>query len=357
MDKKSRSGISYLAIAVVGIATTCSIAIAQQAAVTAKSTTVITACGELFAIDSNADKMTAKTRTEIVQKRLDDALVAAKDRTPSAVKVQILNRNPVVTLDNYLIVTADGNSAARARLTQLQLAEKWADSIRQCLAHTDEVNKYISMLTGKFEKKVAVAETLEAGEVAVCPSEMLMPISLAAPIACDGAGLGDHVEAVITHDVPLRPKFDSYIPAGSRVLGEIKDANLYVPNKFAGKDGITVSFYEIRLPDGKTIPITGHIYGGLNDWRMVHIKPTTAEHVNSVVMEKDDAMYVNINLAPKNGVIVGGWKTAPVDEQTQTAFRRMVIKRHPGLLVPSGEPMMMQLSGTTSIAFARQSTL
>src|SRR5277367_5857197 len=86
-----------------------------------EQSTMISICGHLFEIDSNAAGMTAQERAQKVQLNLDNALVAAKNRSPSAVRVEVLNRNPVVTLDGFLVVTADGNSASRANMSQTRL--------------------------------------------------------------------------------------------------------------------------------------------------------------------------------------------------------------------------------------------
>lgn len=348
-----KNGKIALLLAAVGVLSAATVSLADQTQLVS-TTRVVTACGELFAIDSNADGMTAAERTAIVQKRLDEALIKSLHRVPEAVSVAVVNRNPSVLLDGKLIVTADHNSAARAGMTQMQLAQKWADSIRACMAHTAELDKYLAMLTGKFEVKQASAKTLGNDEVAVAPSEMLMPIELATPLSTEASLLGDRVEAVITHDVPLKPTFDTYIPAGSLVYGEVVDADQFVPNHYAGKDGFTVEFYEIRLPDGKKIPITAHILGGLNQWKLIHTKPTTAEHVKATSVAVQDNRIVTVDLNAKKGVITGGWKGTPVDEATQSSFRRACFKRFPGVVIPSGEPMLMQLSGTTTIAVSTQ---
>src|SRR4029077_1875388 len=100
----------------------------------AERATVMGACGKLFDVDANAAGITAQERAAIIQKNLDSAIIHAKNRTPSAVNVMVVNRNPVVTLDGFHIATADGNSAARHRTTQMQLAQEWANSIKFCLA-------------------------------------------------------------------------------------------------------------------------------------------------------------------------------------------------------------------------------
>jgi len=236
-------------------------------------TTIIGACGRLFSIDSNAAGLTAQERAAIVQKNLDNALVAAKNRNPEAVKVQMMNNNPIVTVDHFYIVTADGNSAARANMTQMDLAQKWADSIKFCLADAQAIDKYISMLTGKFAQKTTVSALTVNKDVAVAPRGMAFPVQLANTFATAGAEPGDSVQAVVSTDVPLGPNFTSYIPAGTVALGEVESATPYSVNHLAGRHAVTLSFFALKTPDGKEIPITGHIQGGVDSWRYVSINP------------------------------------------------------------------------------------
>ncbi len=326
---------------------------AAQAAETLLVTesTYITACGNLFKIDSNAAGMTAGERALKVQRNLDNALIAAKDRSPESVRVQIVNRNPVVTLDHYIIVTADGNSAARSGLTSMQLAQKWADSIRFCLADSAAISKYLAMLTGKYPlATIPVTGQLAGDEVVVAPSASLFPISLITPISTDTSAIGDHIEAVISHDVPLRTSYASYLPAGTIVSGEIAAANL--PNHYLGKNAFTINFYSMTTPDGKKIPIDAHVYGGANTWRQINIKPLFAECCKPGTTIKDST-FVTIHVNVAKGHIVGAWKGANVDESLNPDNRlpKLVFKRtfNP-TLVPAGEEMMLQLSATTVIA-------
>ena len=145
----------------------------------AETASIVGACGKLFEVDANAAGLTAQERAAIIQKNLDYAVVYAKNRAPSAVQVLVVNRNPVVTLDGFHIATADGNSAARNRMTALQLAQKWADSIKFCLADASAMDKYLSMLTGNYAQ-VAAAPRSEM--VAYVPAGTFLPIKLVTPI-------------------------------------------------------------------------------------------------------------------------------------------------------------------------------
>ncbi len=125
----------------------------------------------------------------------------------------------------------------------MQLAQKWvADSIRFCLADSAAISKYLAMLTGKYPlATVPLSGQLAGDEVVVAPSASLFPISLITPISSDTSAIGDRIEAVISHDVPLRTSYASYLPAGTIVYGEIAAANL--PNHYLGKDAFTINFF------------------------------------------------------------------------------------------------------------------
>jgi len=342
---------------------------------------MITACGDLFDIDSNAAGMTAEERAVKVQSNLDNALIAALNRTPAAVQVQYKNNNPIVTLDNYMIVTADGNSASRSNMTQLQLAEKWAKSIRMCLANTGEMDKYLAMLTGKFPAKKIASATMLRDEIAVAPAEMLFPIELVTPISTDTANVGDRIEAVISHDVPLLPSYSTYLPAGTLVIGSIEDALPYVPNHYAGKDAFTVNFFESRTPDGKRVPIDGHVYGSINSARRVSIKPLFAECCGNGATRQDNLALVRVHVTPAKGNIVGSWKGTAIEgplgdtkslrqlkglgldghttaQGLELGMPRLTFNRHLGpMVLPAGQPMLLQLSATTTIALSGGKTL
>ena len=340
------------------------VATAQETIVA--KTTIITACGKLFSIDSNAAGLSPEQRAAIVQKNLDNALIAAKSRLPGAVCVKMINRNPVVTLDNFYIVTADANSAERNHMTQLQLAQKWADSIRMCLADSQMVNNYIAMLTGSYGKKEKeISSAATSTDVAVMPWGSILPVQLSSDLLADAMRLGDPVQAVLSTDVPLGPHFNTYLPAGTIALGRLDDAAPFNCNNFAGKHALTLSFYALQTPDGKEIPINGHILGGANVWRYISVNPIQA----SCCLEKPMAKITSKEIAfgsdtmtevkssttcrgplAQKGTIVGAWRGLPVDHMTQEGFHRLLLTPSTGIAIGAGEPMMLQLSSSSSIA-------
>lgn len=342
--------MTAVSVAILGMA---QIPAAVSADTVVSKTTVMTAC-RLFDIDSNAGLLTPEQRVQIIQNRLDRALVNAKDLRPQAVTVREVNRNPVVLLDSQLIATADGNSADRNQMTQLQLAEKWADSIRMCLADADEVNKYISMLTGKFPVKD------EGGfrtrdEIAVLTPSTMIPLKLVSPISAFTASVGDKVEAVVSTNVPMGPSYTSYLPAGTVAMGEIIPAAQYTRGNYAGKESFTVQFYNLRTIDGKDIPIDGHILGALDQTRTIEIKPVTAA---SCLDGPPHAIHAfpetEHHLVPTKGYVVGAWKGTPIDELFVDNYPRAVFSRDLDVQLSAGEPLLLRLTSNTAIALAGQ---
>jgi hypothetical protein len=340
---------------------------AQAADVVATQTTTIFACGKLFDIQANAAGLTAAERSAIVQKNLDNALVAAKNRSPSAVNVVMMNRNPVVTLDGFLIITADGNSAARAQMTQMQLAEKWADCIRLCLSDKAAVESYLAMLTGNFKNKTSANTTSSAGlgnreDIAVAPREMTFPVQLLSTLQGVSAKPGDRVEAVLRSDVPFGPDFATYLPAGTRALGTLVYAKNYVPNNYGGKKALTPWFYSLRTTDGKDIPIDAYLVGDINQWQNMKTKPTEA--ISELTPgARESLTEENLPQTAVPGDVIGAWRGRAIVPSNSLGFvgepgYRTSNLQYNGLLlprdsfrtVPAGAHMLLQLAGTAEFA-------
>lgn len=309
-----------------------------------ESASVIGACGKLFDVDANAAGLTASERAAIIQKNLDNAIVKAHNRTPDAVQVSVVNRNPVVTLDGFHIATADGNNAARNNMSQLALAQKWADTIKFCLADAAAMDKYLSMLTGAY-KTVAVAPRQET--IAYAPAGMFLPVKMVTPIDSETSQIGDRVEAIISTDIPLRTsqaatQFEAYLPAGSVAIGQLQDSS----NSYLGKNALGMRFDHLRLPDGQVLPISGHILGGVGTWVHFTTSPQVAEYgtiAGTIPTPK-------AGLLASKGDICGGWRGYTIGAGLDIPFQKMVMKRRTGVAVPAGEPMMLQLSAPTAVA-------
>jgi hypothetical protein len=91
---------------------------------------------------------TATARAGTTQDNLDNALVATKDRNPTAVGITYVNGLPVITLGGYQVVTVTAADAKQAATTPALLAQRWTDSLKKCLNDKASVNSYISQLSG-----------------------------------------------------------------------------------------------------------------------------------------------------------------------------------------------------------------
>ncbi len=69
--------------------------------------------------------MTPAARAEIIQKNLDNALVATKDRSPASVNITYVKGSPVITLGGYKIVEVDAANAKAYGTSPALLAKKW----------------------------------------------------------------------------------------------------------------------------------------------------------------------------------------------------------------------------------------
>ena len=93
-----------------------------------------------------AGGLTPDKRAAAVQQNLDYALVAAKDRGPSAVNITYVKGVPVITLGGYQVVTVDSASAKTAGSSPALLAKKWADSLRESLRDQASIQSYVGQL-------------------------------------------------------------------------------------------------------------------------------------------------------------------------------------------------------------------
>ncbi|HEY9714339.1 MAG TPA: hypothetical protein V6C72_12790 [Chroococcales cyanobacterium] len=358
-----------VSLAAIALAATLSLQPAAKSDTTI-ATTEIMACGHLFSIDANADHKTAAERARIVQQNLDNALIAAKDRTPGAVQVGFQNNNPIVTLDHFYIVTADKNSAIRAGISQEELAERWASSIRHCLSDSSMVSKYVSTLTGKFASSERIAAKMNRTDVAVLPWGTDLPVAMKHDLNIADAMLGTPITVSLVTDVPLAPNYNTYLPAGTLALGELVNGAPQNPNNFAGHHALMAHFYALQTPDGKQIPISGHLLGGVNSWRAASINPlqpnadTRVEarlysQVNEGVSQSGTGgskLFLSettprvAQAAAFPGVIAGAWRGLEEDTMVQAGFPKTIFSPHSKIFMPEGERMTLQLSATSTIA-------
>jgi len=254
-----------------------------------------------------AGGMSADQRTDAIQRNLDNALVAAKDRSPSAVNIVYVKGMPVITLNGYQVVTVDDANAKAAGTTPALLAKQWADSLRQVLTDQASLDSYVAQLSGDYQASApavlsqppaasapptympppgsytlasgaspasypsagsntynapgALSPPVQRGRVVYAPAGLTIPVMLATAISTQVAKPGDLIQASINQSVLLG---DSSIPAGSMLVGQITDAK---SGGFLGRSGLlSIRFNRLRTPDGVETPITAHIVGGIGKY-------------------------------------------------------------------------------------------
>lgn len=116
----------------------------------------------LFVNQSASGGLTVEQRAEQIQKNLDNALVATKDRSPASVNIVYVKGLPVITLGGYQVATIDADNAKFAKTTPALLAQKWADAIRGALRDQGSVDSYIAQLTGNYQASAPQAAPYSA---------------------------------------------------------------------------------------------------------------------------------------------------------------------------------------------------
>jgi hypothetical protein len=114
--------------------------------------------GQTIFVNKASDGATSVDgRTTTIQHNLDNALVAATDRSADSVKIVYVKGMPVITLGGYEVVTVDGTNAKDAGVTPAVLAQRWADSLRHALTDSSSITSYVGQLTGGASSGPAVS--------------------------------------------------------------------------------------------------------------------------------------------------------------------------------------------------------
>jgi hypothetical protein len=190
-----------------------------------------------------SDGMSGEHRAWLTQDALDNALVAASDRSPAAVTVSRENGAITLMLDGRKFATVDANSANRAGTTAGALADNWAQSVSRFLSDSDRTATYLATLksANRIQANIALRE-----RTFYAPAGLKFQIFLTTAITTGTCKVGDAVEGTIDTDVSMG---NYVIPAGTAVLGEVCLAKAGEPDSF------TIRFNELRTTNGTVVPI------------------------------------------------------------------------------------------------------
>lgn len=124
--------------------------------------------------------MTVEQKAEAIQKNLDNAIVASKDRSPSAVSIVYVKGIPVITLGGYQVCTVDADNARLAGVTPAVLAQRWSDSLKKALGDSASISSYVAQLTGAGSSP-APAPTYDSSNAASSTNVQYSPPPQASP--------------------------------------------------------------------------------------------------------------------------------------------------------------------------------
>lgn len=227
---------------------------------------------QAFNITTGGGGLTATARTTSIQKNIDNALVAATNRSPASVGMVYVKGLPVITLGGFYVTTVDTATAKAAKTTPALLAQKWVAGLKTSLKDKASVDNYVAQLTGGSSgAPVASAGTTstnagsypfyQQGRIVYIPAGMTIPVALTSNLSSSNSQVGDRVEARIAQTVQLG---DTSIPEGSIVYGKVTQA---AAGKRMGKSGtLGLKFDSLRTPNGQEVPITAHIQGGIGKY-------------------------------------------------------------------------------------------
>lgn len=105
---------------------------------------------EVFTVNAPAGGFSAEERSIIIERNLNNAIMAAHDRSPNAVSVVVINHLPVIRVGGKHVLTVDTNLASAYGTPPFQLAESWAARMKGVLADSAKVKAYIAQLGGDF---------------------------------------------------------------------------------------------------------------------------------------------------------------------------------------------------------------
>ncbi len=385
-------------------------------AVMAADNTVRVAGQPVISNLSGAGSLSGEARAEQVQQNLDNALVAAKDRTPSAVNITYVKGLPVITLGGYQVITVDSATAKAAGATPAVLAQRWADQLRASLRDQASIQSYIAQLSGDYnssappvasqppsqqqqpeyfgsnnsnqpppqqynggagQQQYGASATYNyaapqgstgytpaprgyrQGRVAYAPAGLVIPAQLSTSIATQVARPGDMIQAGISQAVILG---DSQIPAGSVLMGQVTEAK---KGGYLGMSGrLEIQFNRLRTPDGTETPIVAHIVGGIGkyddkDGNGELVGETWKGKTVQAVGRGAVGAGLGAALGTAVGAIAGGSRGVGRGAWSGTAIgsgvgvvQSLTVRKGKDVNIPSGTPIQIQLDAPSSIAGA-----
>jgi hypothetical protein len=322
---------------------------------------------QAFIVDAGSGGMSPAQRAATIQRNIDNALYAISDRSPAAVGVSYVNKQPVITLGGFYVASVDAASAKKAGLTTSVLAQRWASGLKRALSNRAAVNTYVAKLSATPEVAQNTGTTttdtgsypyFRQGRVVYIPAGMTIPVTLSTSLSSEMARTGDPIEARISQTVNLG---DAVIPQDSVIIGQVTEA---VPGQRMSHSGhLGLKFTKLRTPDGTETPITAHIIGGIQKYGEIgtnsdlyqgetfKTKATKAAVHGAIGAGAGALLGTTIGAIASHGYGTGrgAWSGAALGGALGVA-ESLLLRKGSDVKIQPGENLTLQLDAPASIA-------
>lgn len=169
---------------------------------------------------------------------------------------------------------------------------------------------------------------------------------------------GDFVQATTSQNVPLQGY--AYIPAGTVVTGAISDTE--AGRRLSRSGALSITFNQLRLPSGATVPISGHLVGSIGKYKDVgkdnqdlYRGEGWGTKIGQLALRGGMGAGLGAGLGTAVGAIGGGGHGAGMGAWSGAAIGGgiggldMLLRKGKDVLIPSGTAMQLVLDAPATI--------
>jgi len=204
----------------------------------------VTLGGEpVFSIQSGFAGFSPAARAVLAQDALDNAIATDAKLSPDCVKVESVNGSPSLVINGHRIATADFGCAKADGVSPQQLAQQWADKVKEKLANGQFISAYKQtlMLDNPIRSTVVSRNVTSIN----LPASTSLPIRLEQQVSTRQLRPGDEISAIVYENYRAG---ELMIPQGTQVYGRVSEVS---PRQYQ------MVFDQLRTPDGRQTRMYG----------------------------------------------------------------------------------------------------
>ncbi len=184
------------------------------------------------------------------------------------------------------------------------------------------------------------------------PAGLVLQVALQTAISTQVAKPGDYIQATVSQNVSLGGR--GYIPSGAQIVGSVASAEAGRRLSRSGELGL--HFDSLRMPDGRTIPLSAHLVGSLGKYTNkgtgdndVYRGEGWGAKVGQTLIRGGLGAGLGAGLGTAVGAIAGGGRGAGTGAWSGTAIgggvgvADMLLRKGKEVIVPAGTTMQIQL--------------